>query len=112
MKKKVNQKSVGKGLFQTVAPTSNKKKSTEYGKQLRDKHEVKKMYGMREAQFRRFFMIAKKSLGKFRKRGALFISRNERKDFFIHFFAWLYCLYPGRCTKHNKYKFSHSKNIH
>jgi small subunit ribosomal protein S4 len=61
MKKKVTQKSAGKSLFQAVAPVSNTKKSTEYGRQLTEKQKVKKMYVMREAQFRRFFTLAKKS---------------------------------------------------
>ena len=61
MKKKVIQKSAGKSLFQAVAPVSNTKKSTEYGRQLKEKQKVKNMYGMREAQFRRFFSLAKKS---------------------------------------------------
>lgn len=34
------------------------KKLSEYGKQLAEKQKVKHMYGMREAQFRRFFKIA------------------------------------------------------
>lgn len=61
MKRKINQKSAGKSLFQAVSPVNNTKKSTEYGRQLKEKQKVKKMYGMREAQFRRFFMLAKKS---------------------------------------------------
>jgi len=39
------------------------KKMSEYGRQLAEKQKVKDMYGMREAQFRRFFSIAKKSSG-------------------------------------------------
>jgi len=35
-----------------------KKKMSEYGKQLYEKQRVKRMYGMRERQFRRFFDIA------------------------------------------------------
>lgn len=60
-KQKNNQKAAGKDLFKAVAPVSNTKKSSEYGKQLKEKQKVKEMYGLREAQFRRFFMIAKKS---------------------------------------------------
>jgi small subunit ribosomal protein S4 len=60
-KQKSNQKAAGKDLFKAVAPVSNAKKSSEYGKQLKEKQKVKEMYGLREAQFRRFFMIAKKS---------------------------------------------------
>lgn len=37
------------------------KKLSEYGKQLSEKQRVKKMYGMREQQFRNFFALAKKS---------------------------------------------------
>lgn len=36
------------------------KKLSEYGKQLQEKQKVKQMYGMREAQFRRFFHNAVK----------------------------------------------------
>jgi small subunit ribosomal protein S4 len=38
-------------------------KQTEYARQLREKQKVKRMYGMREAQFLRFFKIAQKSRG-------------------------------------------------
>ncbi len=34
------------------------KKLSEYGKQLAEKQKVKEMYGMREAQFKRFFNVA------------------------------------------------------
>lgn len=37
------------------------RKLSEYGKQLQEKQNVKKMYGMREKQFRRFFKIAAQS---------------------------------------------------
>ena len=37
------------------------KKLSEYGRQLQEKQKVKQMYGMREAQFRRFFGIAVRS---------------------------------------------------
>ncbi len=60
-KQKNSQKTAGKDLFQAVAPVSHAKKSSEYGKQLKEKQKVKDMYGMREAQFCRFFMMAKKS---------------------------------------------------
>lgn len=62
-KQKINQRSsAGKDLFQTAAvPMNNTKKSSEYGKQLKEKQKVKEMYGVREKQFRRFFSIAKKS---------------------------------------------------
>ena len=36
---------------------------SEYSRQLREKQKVKRMYGMREAQFRRFFQIAQRSKG-------------------------------------------------
>lgn len=58
---KSNQKSGSKDLFQTAAPMSNTKKSSEYGKQLKEKQKVKEIYGVREKQFRRFFALAKKS---------------------------------------------------
>jgi small subunit ribosomal protein S4 len=37
------------------------KKLSEYGKQLQEKQKVKEMYGMREAQFKRFFHMAIRS---------------------------------------------------
>lgn len=37
------------------------RKLSEYGRQLEEKQKVKEMYGMREAQFRRFFSIATRS---------------------------------------------------
>ncbi len=37
------------------------RKLSEYGKQLQEKQKVKGIYGMREAQFRRFFSIAQRS---------------------------------------------------
>lgn len=39
------------------------RRPTEYALQLREKQKVKRMYGMREAQFRRFFSIALRSRG-------------------------------------------------
>jgi small subunit ribosomal protein S4 len=39
------------------------KKLSEYGKQLQEKQKVKEMYGVREAQFRRFFANAVKAQG-------------------------------------------------
>lgn len=43
--------------------TRRGRKLSEYGKQLHEKQKVKKMYGMREKQFRRFFDIAVKREG-------------------------------------------------
>ncbi len=34
------------------------RKLSEYGRQLEEKQKVKEMYGMREAQFKRFFCIS------------------------------------------------------
>lgn len=60
--KSAQKSSAAKDLFQTaVTPVSNTKKSSEYGKQLREKQKVKGMYGVREKQFCRFFSLAKKS---------------------------------------------------
>ncbi len=39
------------------------KKMSEYGRQLHEKQKVKRMYGMREKQFRRFFGLAVKAVG-------------------------------------------------
>lgn len=39
------------------------KTESEYGKQLREKQKVKRMYGMRESQFRRFFEQANRAKG-------------------------------------------------
>jgi small subunit ribosomal protein S4 len=40
-----------------------RREQSEYAKQLREKQKVKRMYGMREAQFRRFFNMALKTRG-------------------------------------------------
>jgi small subunit ribosomal protein S4 len=40
-----------------------KRKSSDYGIQLREKQKVKRLYGMLERQFRRFFVMAKKWKG-------------------------------------------------
>jgi len=40
-----------------------KKRQTAYGEQFREKQKVKRMYGMTETQFRRFFGIALKATG-------------------------------------------------
>ncbi len=40
-----------------------RKKLSEYGRQLHEKQKVKKMYGVRERQFRRFFTIASRREG-------------------------------------------------
>src|SRR3990172_7732912 len=37
-----------------------RKKLSEYGKQLQEKQKVKEMYGLRERQFKRFFVVASK----------------------------------------------------
>ena len=42
-------------------PKKRMRKLSEYGKQLQEKQKVKGIYGMREAQFRRFFSMATKS---------------------------------------------------
>ncbi|KKR97278.1 MAG: 30S ribosomal protein S4 [candidate division TM6 bacterium GW2011_GWE2_41_16] len=44
-----------------TTPTKRTRKLTEYGRQLQEKQKVKKMYGVRERQFKRFFDIATKS---------------------------------------------------
>lgn len=44
-----------------VAQGKRPRKKTEYGRQLDEKQKVKRMYGMREQQFRRFFSAAVKS---------------------------------------------------
>jgi small subunit ribosomal protein S4 len=56
----------GKGGSEGVEKRSaNKrpKKMSEYGKQLQEKQKVKRMYGVLEKQFRRFFSIATKQIG-------------------------------------------------
>lgn len=42
-------------------PQKRMRKLSEYGRQLVEKQNVKKQYGMREAQFRRFFALATRS---------------------------------------------------
>ncbi len=44
-----------------MGPKRRMRKLSEYGKQLQEKQKVKGIYGMREAQFRRFFSMAVKS---------------------------------------------------
>ncbi len=44
-----------------VKSTAPRRKLSEYGRQLVEKQKVKQMYGMREAQFRRFFSSAVRS---------------------------------------------------
>jgi small subunit ribosomal protein S4 len=45
------------------AVRASSKKLSEYGKQLLEKQKVKKMYGLREKQFRRFFKEASRQQG-------------------------------------------------
>ena len=45
------------------APNKRQKKLSEYGKQLQEKQKVKRMYGVLEKQFRRFFGIATRQQG-------------------------------------------------
>jgi len=52
------------------------RKLSEYGKQLHEKQKVKKMYGVREKQFRRFFNIASKKVG---ATGDVLLSLLERR---------------------------------
>ena len=47
----------------SAANARRTRKKSEYGTQLEEKQKVKEMYGMREAQFRRFLHIAVKSAG-------------------------------------------------
>ena len=61
-KKQKNNQKAAKDLFQqAAAPVTHAKKTSEYGKQLAEKQKVKELYGVREAQFRRFFELARKS---------------------------------------------------
>ncbi len=52
------------------------KKLSEYGKQLQEKQKVKRMYGMYERQFRRFFKVASAQKG---VRGENLLSMLERR---------------------------------
>lgn len=45
----------------TQQQTKRMRKLTEYGRQLQEKQKVKQLYGMKEAQFRRFFADAVRS---------------------------------------------------
>lgn len=56
--------------------TKNLRKLSEYGKQSYEKQTVKKTYGMREKQFRRFFAIATKKKG---STGETLLSLLERR---------------------------------
>lgn len=67
----------GKDLFGTGGPSLERRlgqppgmhgqkrrgRLSEYGRQLREKQKVKRMYGMREGQFRRFFQMAQRARG-------------------------------------------------
>lgn len=54
----------GEGAEKRSAQTSKRqKKLSEYGKQLQEKQKVKRMYGLLEKQFRRFFGIARNQQG-------------------------------------------------
>ena len=53
-----------------------KRKTSDYGLQLREKQKVKRMYGMLERQFRRFFNMARKWRG---NTGDIFIQFLERR---------------------------------
>ncbi|HEY9089540.1 MAG TPA: 30S ribosomal protein S4 [Anaerolineaceae bacterium] len=86
----------GKDLFGTGGPSlerrlsqppgmhGNKPKGqqSEYARQLREKQKVKRMYGMREKQFQRFFNIASRSRGKTGE--ALLILLERRLDNVIY----------------------------
>ncbi len=63
-----------KGLVETAAKKG--RKTTEYGRQLDEKQKVKKMYGMRERQFRKFYAIATSSK---EAPGQLLLSLLERR---------------------------------
>jgi small subunit ribosomal protein S4 len=56
-------KNVNQEMPEKVKAAQGKRprKKTEYGRQLEEKQKVKRMYGMREKQFRRFFGAAVKS---------------------------------------------------
>lgn len=69
----VEKRSVTPG--QHAKPPSAKKMS-EYGKQLQEKQKVKRIYGMLEKQFRRFFVLASKQKG---VRGENLLSLLERR---------------------------------
>lgn len=74
------QKAATKGVKDnnnSQAPSVNQaKKLSEYGKQLAEKQKVKKIYGMRERQFRNFFELAKKSKN---ATGSMLLSLLERR---------------------------------
>ena len=63
---KKNQKVTAEKEFKTKEEqrsTRPAKKMSEYGKQLLEKQKVKELYGMREKQFHRFFILAMKMKG-------------------------------------------------
>ena len=55
---------------------TRRRKLSEYGKQLEEKQKVKRMYGVLEKQFRRFFKMAVKSKG---ATGEILLSLLERR---------------------------------
>jgi len=50
-------------LFPGAHGQKGRRKTSDYGLQLREKQKVKRMYGLMERQFRRFFQMAKKWRG-------------------------------------------------
>lgn len=80
-----NKSSARKGLKDNSTANNNApqesrhiKKLSEYGKQLYEKQRVKRMYGMREKQFKNFFKLAKKN--KDATGGALLVLLERRLD--------------------------------
>ncbi len=61
MEKKKSVSAPQKGGEKKIERKGPKRKLSEYGRQLVEKQKVKEMYGMREAQFKRFFSIATRS---------------------------------------------------
>lgn len=64
------------GQSSAKPPFRNKKRTTEYGRQLYEKQVVKRAYGVRERQFKRFFDLATRSQG---APGEVLLSLLERR---------------------------------
>lgn len=58
-----NKNQAGQNAAPAASAKKRFKKISEYGRQLAEKQKVKRMYGMREKQFRRFFKIASATEG-------------------------------------------------
>ena len=55
--------SVGRRAYPPGQPGQGRKKASEYGTQLREKQKLRRIYGIHEAQFARYFDMAERRRG-------------------------------------------------